>query len=92
MSNHPNRSKKSRAGSRAATPTPAQVREAREAAGHTQAEAAELIYSTRISWSQWESDDPKLGRGMHPAFFELYRLKAGLVDLTAARVEPAIHD
>src|SRR5690606_34924263 len=55
-------------------PTPKEIRAAREAAGLTQAEASHLIYSTLRSWQRWEAGD----RAMHPAVFELFRLKAGL--------------
>lgn len=37
------------------TPTPDQVRAAREAAGLTQREAGELIWVTADAWRQWES-------------------------------------
>lgn len=37
------------------TPTPGQVRAAREAAGLLQREAAELIWVSETTWRQWES-------------------------------------
>lgn len=68
MSNHPNRS---RAGSPARNPTPEEVRAAREAAGLSQTSAADLLHTTCRTWQQWEAGD----RRMHPAFWELFRLK-----------------
>jgi putative transcriptional regulator len=73
MSNHPNRS--SRTPSAARNPRPAEIRAAREAAGLTQTEAAELIYSHLHSWQQWESELPGQTRKMHPAFWELFQTK-----------------
>jgi DNA-binding transcriptional regulator YiaG len=69
MANHPNRSRRSNP---AANPTPAEIRAARESAGLTQTEAAELIYCNLRTWQQWEHND----RRMHPAFWELFRIKS----------------
>jgi putative transcriptional regulator len=74
VSNHPNRSK--RTPSIARNPRPAEIRAAREACGLTQTEAAELIYCALNTWQQWESEDPGQSRRMHPAFWELWQLKA----------------
>ena len=52
-------------------PTPAEIRAAREAAGLTQTAAAQLIHCSRSSWAEWEGGVSK----MHPAFWELFRLK-----------------
>lgn len=71
MSNHPNRS---RAGSAARNPTPEEVRAAREAAGLSQTAAATLIYRTLRGWQEWEAGN----RRMHPALWELFRLKSGI--------------
>ena len=68
MTSHPNRGPKGPA----STPTPVQVKEAREAKGLTQTDAAHLIYSTQRAWQMWESGD----RRMHPAFWELWQIKA----------------
>ena len=54
-------------------PTFAQIKQAREAAGQTQSEAAKLVHADLRSWQRWEAGD----RQMHPAFWELYRLKTG---------------
>lgn len=71
MSNHPSRStKKPKPGMR---PTPAQVIAARDSAGLTQTQAAEVLYTSCRVWQQWEAGD----RSMHPAFFELFTLKTG---------------
>ena len=68
MSNHPNRGLKNAPG---ANPKPQQIIDARLAAGLTQTEAAALIYSTWRTWQDWEAGIAR----MHPAFWELWRLK-----------------
>lgn len=75
MSNHPNRS----AGHPARNPTPAEVRAAREAAGLTQAQAAALVYANLRAWQRWEADEQttETARRMHPAIWELFRIKTG---------------
>lgn len=77
MVNHPNRSKAKRHSS--ASPTPAEIRAAREAAGLTQTDAAELIYSTLSAWQRWEQAE----RAMHPALWELFRIKTGTLSIDA---------
>ena len=67
MANHPNRSKSSLR----RNPKPDEVRAARERAGLTQTEAAELVYTTLRNWQQWEGAE----RAMHPAFWELFQIK-----------------
>lgn len=52
-------------------PTPEQVKDARQRAGLTQTQAAELVYSKLRSWQQWEAGD----RAMHPGLWELFRIK-----------------
>lgn len=71
MTNHPNRS----AGHPARNPSPAEVRAAREAAGLTQAQAAALVHATPRNWQQWEQDEGNNVRRMHPALWELFRIK-----------------
>jgi DNA-binding transcriptional regulator YiaG len=66
--NHPNRS---RAASPAKNPKPEQVRAAREAAGLSQTAAAAIIHSTLRTWQDWEGGVAR----MHPAFWELFRIK-----------------
>lgn len=51
--------------------TPASIRAAREAAGHTQTEAGELVGGTRRTWQDWEAGL----RTMPPSVWELYRLR-----------------
>lgn len=58
------------------TPTPAEIRAAREAAGLTQQEAGELIHGSRRAWQDYESG----ARKMHPGLWELFRLKAQACD------------
>jgi putative transcriptional regulator len=55
----------------AESPSPEQIRAAREAAGLTQRAAAELIHASLRGWEDWEAGR----RNMHPAFFELFTLK-----------------
>lgn len=75
MTSHPNR----RAGHPARNPKPAEVRAAREAAGLTQAQAAALVYASLRNWQQWEQGEgASSARRMHPAIWELFRMKAGL--------------
>lgn len=40
---------------------------------------AEQVHTTRRVWQQWEAGD----RGMHPAFWELFRIKSALIAHTA---------
>lgn len=54
-------------------PLPAEVRAAREVAGHTQTEAAAVLYMARGAWARWESGE----RRMEPALLELYKIKTG---------------
>lgn len=77
MTNHPNRSRKAdRPGS---TPTPAQIRASRESLQLTQADAAEIVHSGVRSWQQWEAEVGTADhRRMHPAFWELFRIKTGV--------------
>lgn len=70
MATHPNRSKNK---SSKANPTPDEIWKAREKAGLTQTEAAAVIYCTLRGWQDWESG----ARRMHPAFFELFRIRTG---------------
>lgn len=84
MVNHPNRGKKGEPRKAGATPTPDEIRAAREAVGYTQTQAAQLIYSTLRSWQEWEvtpTDGSTAGRRMHPGLFELFLLKTGQLEL-----------
>ncbi|MDY0300304.1 MAG: helix-turn-helix transcriptional regulator [Trichlorobacter sp.] len=54
--------------------TPEELRQAREAAGLSQAEAAEMVYRKRDTWQKWES-----GRlALDPACAEFFILKLQL--------------
>ncbi len=70
MTNHPNRNP--RRPNPARNPAPEEIKDARLAASLTQTQAAELIYSSLRAWQQWEAGDRK----MHPAFFELFKIKS----------------
>ena len=53
-------------------PTPAEIREVREAAGLTQTEAAELVHlGDRVRWTEYESGE----RNIDLARWELFLLK-----------------
>ena len=69
MTNHPNRA---RGRFPARNPTPEEILAARDAAGLTQTSAAVLIYSALRTWQDWESGKAR----MHPAFFELFKIKS----------------
>lgn len=56
------------------SPTPGQIRIAREAAELTQVQAAALVHVDLRSWQKWEGGE----RRMHPAFWELFSIKAAL--------------
>jgi DNA-binding transcriptional regulator YiaG len=55
-------------------PNPADILEARKRLGITQTEAANMLHTTCRVWQQWEGGKRK----MHPAFWELFRIKAQL--------------
>ena len=58
------------------TPTPAQIREARESAGLSQTAAAELVHCVRKTWTQWEAEkDSPIHRGINLAAWELFLIK-----------------
>lgn len=65
MSSHPNRG----GAGRCRNPTPAEIRAARDDAGLTQTEAAELICSTLRAWQEWEAGN----RRMHPGLWNHFR-------------------
>lgn len=54
------------------SPTPQEVRVAREQAGLTQTQAGDLVHSSLRAWQQWEAGD----RAMHPGLWELFQIKA----------------
>lgn len=61
-------------------PLPGEIFAARLAAGLSQTAAAELLHTGYIVWQQWESEDPLRNRRMHPAFWELFQIKAERID------------
>ncbi len=67
MTNHPNR----RRGT-GSNPTPEQIKALRGQLGLSQSQAAALIHATLRVWQAWEAGE----RRMHPAFWELFRIKA----------------
>lgn len=56
------------------SPRPEDILAAREAAGLTQAQAAELVLTPRRTWQDWERGVAR----MHPGLWELFRLKTPL--------------
>tara|TARA_Y100000310_G_scaffold213365_2_gene214303 strand:+ start:1159 stop:1383 length:225 start_codon:yes stop_codon:yes gene_type:complete len=66
---------------RGESPSPDEVKAAREESGLTQTEAAKLIYKGLRTWQQWEKGD----RAMDPAFYELFLIKSQKV------VDPYAH-
>ncbi|SOE92884.1 hypothetical protein SAMN05414139_05645 [Burkholderia sp. D7] len=62
---------------KAESPTIEEVREARKRAALTIADAAVVIHAASGSWVKWERGE----RPMHPAFWELFLLKTGLLKL-----------
>lgn len=67
MTGHPNRGPKGPF----SNPTPAEIRAARESAGLTQTQAAELVRGTMRAWQEWEAGN----RRMHPGLWELFLRK-----------------
>ena len=78
---HPNRSKTNR--SLSSNPKPSEIREAREKAGLTQTEAAQLIHGTLRAWQDWETDGDQ-NRRMHLGLFELFLIKTGQMKATVS--------
>lgn len=78
MPNHPNRSK-SAPPTDASTPKPDEVRELRRANELTAEQCGAIVHVSGRAWQRWEAGD----RPMHPAFFELARMKiaAGIIPL-----------
>lgn len=56
-------------------PTLDEVRAARAALGLTQNQAAALVHVDERTWRKWELGE----RAMHPAFFELFMIKTGVI-------------
>lgn len=57
-------------------PTPKQIREARQRAGLTQAQAGAVIGKSRRTWQNWEFPvESKEHRPMDSALFELFLIK-----------------
>lgn len=77
MANHPNRG----AGlNPARNPTPEQIRELRAKMNLSQSQAASLVFSSTIAWQQWETPTGRREhRRMHPAAWNLFRLRTGQV-------------
>lgn len=56
-------------------PIPSKIRELRIAAGLSQQQASDTVYSGLRTWQQWEAGD----RSMHPAIFELFLFKTSKI-------------
>jgi DNA-binding transcriptional regulator YiaG len=52
-------------------PTPDQIKQARNTAGQTQQQAADMVYVDGRAWRRWESGDRQMDR----AHWELYQIK-----------------
>jgi putative transcriptional regulator len=91
MPNHPNRARQD--DNPARNPAPVEIRERREAAGLTQAQAAELIYSSARAWQNWEMPTDTIEhRRMPPGLFELFQAKVTHPELfKVAESFPAIY-
>ena len=83
MTAHPNRSKRPDAAG--SNPKPEEIRAARDALGLTQTAAAALIYCTLRAWQDWESGE----RRMHPASWDLFRMRATDADAVALLLRAA---
>ena len=58
------------------------IRSARHITGLTMKEAGDLVFVSRDQWLRWERNtDHYQHARMHPAFAQLFALKAGLVDI-----------
>jgi len=53
-------------------PLPEQITAIRRAVGLTKVDAANMVHASVRAWHFWESGE----RRMHPAFWELFRIKA----------------
>jgi putative transcriptional regulator len=59
------------------SPTTDEIRAARARRNLSRTEAADLVHAAASSWLKWENGE----REMHPAFWELFLLKAHLIPL-----------
>lgn len=74
---HANRSKTPHIGR---NPKPDEIVAARNAAGHTQTEAAGVVYVTLRTWQAWESEaQGDNDRRMPPGLWELYLIKTNQI-------------
>lgn len=71
--NHPGRRES------APRPDGQMLRDAREYVGHTQQQAANTVYRSRLGWQKMERGGPT-GRPTDPAVLELYLLKTGQIE------------
>lgn len=72
MKNHTNR-KRDQPGR---NPKPSEIAALRITAGLTQTQAADLLHATLRTFQQWEAaPESSTNRKMHPAFWELFRIK-----------------
>lgn len=55
------------------SPTADEIRAARDRAGLTQAQAAQLVHALERSWQHWEGGK----HAMPPAAWELFKIKSG---------------
>ncbi len=75
MVNHPNMGKnpnKPNERKKGSNPFPSEITAKRAEYGLSQKAAADLLFTTSRVWQQWELGE----RRMHPAFWELFTIKA----------------
>ena len=70
-------------------PSPAEIKASRLIAGISQTNASKIISSTLSSWQQWEyeGDDQTRSRRMHPAFYELFLIKTGQMEVNLVETQ-----
>lgn len=71
MTSHPNRSKRNPKAGR--NPTPDEIRKAREKAGLTQTQAAEIVFASLRAWQDYEGGQRK----MHPSMWRDWNREVG---------------
>lgn len=71
------------------SPSPAQVRAAREAAGCTQEQAGVVVHISARGWQNYEQERGGNQRSMSAAMFELFLLKTGQLSIREVKRQEA---